>query len=153
MHYLVPAIISGVGWGIVPLLDRILLRYLDGLSVAGLRGIIMGASAILLVLYIFYQKRDYLKNGIQNGGKLFLLILLISPIIGFFLGHLGFYTSLKLATSSATQVVLVSHCLPLIVVAILAPCIYGDKINWQMIVGVILSLIGISLTVLYNPNH
>lgn len=153
MHYLVPAIISGIGWGIVPLFDRVLLRYLDGLSVAGLRGITMGFCAIILISYLFYKKRDYILNGINSGGNKFLLILIISPLFGFFLGHLGFYTSLKLAASSATQVVLVSHCLPLILVAILAPCIYGDKINWQMMVGILLSILGITMTVVYNPNH
>lgn len=153
MHYLIPALISGVGWGFFPLLDRFLLRYSDALTVSSLRGIILGLSAIFILIILLYKKSLTLKNGIDKGGNKYLLFLFLSPMLAFFLGHIGFYTSLKLASSSVTQVVLVTHCLPLILVAILAPCIYGDKINWQMIVGIILSIGGITMTVLYNPNH
>ena len=155
MNYLLPAIISGIGWGIIPLFDRILLKYLDGLRVAGLRTTIMGICAVLILFYFILKNDRELFNGFKNGvtkNNKFLPFLFISPFIGFVFGHLAYYTSLNLAPKSTTQVVLISHVLPLIIIAILAPCVYGDKINWQMILGIMLSLLGIYITVAYNPN-
>tara|TARA_B100001093_G_C26816535_1_gene1009986 strand:- start:1437 stop:1922 length:486 start_codon:yes stop_codon:yes gene_type:complete len=153
MHYLVTSIISGIGWGIIPILDRYSSRYLDGLTLASTRGIVFGISAIMTFLTLLYLKKNKLKEGVSKGGKLLVFLLIISPIIGFFMGQMLYYVALSSARSSIIQITLISFCLPVIIVAILSNIVYKDEINTKMVLGILLTLIGISITVIYNPNY
>ena len=153
MHYLVTSIISAIGWGIIPMLDRYSSQYLDGFTLVSSRGIVFGLSAVITFLTLMLLKKNKLKQGLSKGGKLLPLFLIISPIIGFFMGQLGFYLSIAKAQSSIIQITLISFCLPIVFVAIFSSIIYKDKINLKMIIGILLTLLGISITVVYNPNH
>lgn len=74
-------------------------------------------------------------------------------MVGFFLGHMGYYYSLVNYRSSLIQIVLITYCLPLVLVTLVSPIIFKDKINLGIILGLILTLIGIVLTVICNPNY
>ena len=153
MHYLLTSIISGIGWGIIPVLDRYSSRYLDGMTLVSTRGIVLGISAISTFLTLLYLKKNKLKEGVSKGGKLLVFLLIISPLIGFFMGQMLYYIALSSARSSIIQITLISFCLPVIIVTILSKIIYKDKINKEVILGILLTLIGISMTVIYNPNY
>ena len=152
MMYLVASLFSAIGWGIIPLIDRYSSRYVNGLTLASTRGLTFGLCAVIVFLVLLYRKQNNLEEGYSKRGKLLIFLIIISPMIGFLVGHLGYYYALNSARSSIVQIVLISHCLPLIIVCLLSPIIYKDKINWQVILGIILTLIGVSLTVIYNPN-
>ena len=153
MIYILSSFIAAFGWGIIPLLDRYSSRYVNGLTLASSRGLVLGLCAVVIFSILLYRKENNLKEGYKKRGNLLIFLIIISPMIGFLLGHLGFYHALSNARSSIIQVVLISHCVPLIIVSLLAPLIYKDKLNWQMILGIILSILGIAITVIYNPNH
>ena len=153
MHYLTTSIISGLGWGIIPLFDRFSSKYVDGVTLASSRGLTFGLCAIMTFLFLLYRGKNSLPEGYKKGGKLLLAFIIISPIIGFFMGHVAYYLSLVKARSSIIQVTLIAYCLPVVIVTLFTPILYNDKINWQTILGVIVTLIGISMTVIYNPNH
>ena len=70
-----------------------------------------------------------------------------------YVGNFGFYKALYQNRESLAQITLIVFTLPIIMSALASPIIYKDKINIQMVIGIILSLIGISITILYNPNH
>lgn len=69
------------------------------------------------------------------------------------MGQMLYYVALSSARSSIIQITLISFCLPVIIVAILSNIVYKDKINSKMVLGILLTLLGISITVIYNPNH
>lgn len=139
--------------GIIPLLDRYSSRYLNGLTLASSRGLVLGLCAVTIFTITYLRKKNNIKEGYKKGGNLLIFLVIISPIIGFMLGHLGYYKALTSSRTSIIQIILISHFVPLIIVTLLAPLFYKDKINWQMVLGIILSIIGISITVIYNPNH
>lgn len=153
MHYLTTSIISGIGWGLLPIFDRFSSRYIDGLTLASSRGLTFGISAALLFIVLLYKGKNSLSEGYKKGGNLLVALLIISPMVGFFMGHVGYYLSLVKARSSVIQVTLIAYCLPVIIVTLFTPILYNDKVNWQMIIGVIIALIGIAITVIWNPNH
>lgn len=152
MIYVVSSLISALGWGIIPLIDRYSSRYLNGLTLASTRGITFGMCALIVFSVLLFKKKNNIKEGYSKKGNLLIFLVVISPMIGFLIGHLGYYYALHSARSSIVQIVLISHCLPLIIVSLLAPIIYKDKINWQVGLGIVLTLIGIALTVIFNPN-
>jgi drug/metabolite transporter (DMT)-like permease len=153
MHYLIPSFVSAAAFGICPIIDRYTSRYVNGLTLASSRGLITGICAISVFLIIKILRHNQLEKGVEERGSVILLLILVSGMIGFLMGHLGFYLALSSARSSVIQILLISHCVPLIIVTILAKLVYGDKISPQMGVGIILTIIGITLTVMYNPNH
>ena len=156
MSYVIPSIIAATGWGIIPMIDRYTSKHLTGMVLASARGIVYGFCAFLLLVLLtslFKSKSDQFKNLFKRKDRnLILMLLVLSPIIGFTLGHLGFYVALSKSRESVIQVVLITHCGALLITAMLAWLIYNDEINIQMIIGIILSLLGIFMTVYYNPN-
>lgn len=153
MHYLTPALISAFGWGIIPVMDRYNLEYVNTITLVATRAFIFSFVGIAIGFFAFYLKQFNLRQAYKKGGRLLLFMIIISPIISYGLGHIGFYKSLSLAKSSVLTITLISHGLPIIIVAILSTCIYGDKINWKMILGILLTLVGLTMTILTNPNH
>lgn len=157
MSYVLPSIVAATGWGIIPMMDRYTSKYLTGMVLASARGVVYGVCAFSLLVFLtglFKSKSDQFKDVFKRKDRNFIIMLLIlSPIIGFTLGHLGFYVALSKSRDSVIQVVLISHCGALLITALLAWLIYNDEINIQMIIGIILSLLGIFMTVYYNPNY
>lgn len=156
MSYVIPSLVAATGWGIIPMIDRYTSNHLTGMVLASARGIVYGFCAFSLLIFLtslFKSNSDQFKNLYKRKDRNFILMLLaLSPIIGFTLGHLGFYVALSKSRESVIQVVLISHCGALLITAVLAWLIYNDEINIQMVIGIILSLLGIFMTVYYNPN-
>ena len=153
MHYLATALMAAIGWTIPPLLDRFNLRYVNPLSILAFRALVIGIIGIVTLVVIMKKKKLNVREGVKKGGKIVIVLLLVSAIAGYLIGHFGFYISLGKAKGSIVPVVLIAHCLPVILVAILAPCIYKDKINFKMILGIIITLIGVCMVIFFNPNH
>ena len=57
MIYVVYSIISAIAWGIVPLLDRYSSRYLNGLTLASSRGLVLELCAITIFTTIYFRKK------------------------------------------------------------------------------------------------
>ena len=81
MIYLVSSLISALGWGIVPLIDRYSSRYVNGLTLASTRGLTFGVCAVIVFLVLMYKKENNLKEGYSKGGKLLIFLLIISHLI------------------------------------------------------------------------
>jgi drug/metabolite transporter (DMT)-like permease len=151
MHYLPTSIIAGIGVGLFPIIDRWSSNYIDELPMLVVRAIFIGLIALFLLITVV-NKKD-VKKSLRKGGMCLLLALFISPLIGMYVGNFGFYKALYQNRESFAQITLIVFTLPIIMSALASPIIYKDKINIQMVIGIILSLIGISITILYNPNH
>ena len=153
MHYLTPALISALGWGVIPIMDRYNLQFVNTITLVALRAIIFSFVGIAIGITAFHFKQLNFKEGYKKGGKLLLFMIFISPVISYGLGHIGFYKALSLSKSSVLTITLISYGLPIIIVAILSTCIFGDKINLKMCFGIFLTLVGVTITILANPNH
>ena len=154
MHYLVPTILSGIGWGIAPLIDRYSLQHLDGLTLISIRSAIVGICGLLLFIILKLLKKNKLHNNNKfNGGNILILSIILAPIIDFGLGTVGYYLALGQAPSSISQITLVSRAVIIIVISILSVYIYRDKINFKMILGIIITLVGLTMVIMCNPNN
>lgn len=153
MHYLATSLIASLCWGTFPLLDRYASYYLSGVTVASIRGLFIGViSIIILGVSLFINKNDF-KLGYKKAGNKLIGALAFSTIIAFGIGHMCYYTALSDSSNSLIQIFLITHCLPLIILSILSAFFYKDKFCWQMVLGMVMAIAGISLTVVFNPNH
>lgn len=153
MHFLFPALMSALGWGLAPIVDRYNLNYITSWDVITSRALVFGILGIIIGLIAHKFKALKIKKAVKDKGSILILTILLSPLLGYMLGHTGLYLALGTAKSSITTIILITHCIPVIIVAILSVCIYGDEINYKMIMGIFLALLGISMVVIYNPNH
>ena len=153
MHYLIPTLISGLGWGVAPLLDRFSLEHIDGLTLLGARSIVMGITGLVIFIILKLTKKNQLQSGYNSGKTKFLMALMVAPILDICIGYLGYYVAMARAPSSIAQITLISRALIITIVTLLAVCVYRDKINLKMIIGIIITLIGLSITIMCNPNH
>lgn len=153
MHYLIPTIISGLGWGVAPLIDRYSLKYVDALTLVSVRSIILGLCGLILFTILKLTKKNQLQSGYNLGKSKFVMTMILAPVIAFSLGHMGNYIALGRSPESIGQIFLLSRGIIVIVISLLAVCVYRDKINLKMIIGIIITLIGLSITIMCNPNH
>lgn len=154
MHYLVPTVLSGLGWGVAPLIDRYSLQHIDGLTLVSIRSAVIGICGLLMFIILKLLKKSKLHTGYKSGGgNLLILAILLAPILDFCLGYVGYYLALARAPSSIAQITLISRAIIIMVISVLAVCIYRDKINFKMILGIIITLIGLTIVIMCNPNH
>lgn len=153
MHYLTPALVAALGWGIVPIIDRYNLGLINPFTLLAIRGCVYFIIALTIGFIAYYNNKFNIKDGYKKGGYLFIFLVILAPAISYGLGHIGYYYSLGMAKSSIITISLLSLCLPVVIIAVLASCIYKDEINLKMILGIILTLVGVTITVLANPNH
>ena len=137
MHYLIPTIISGLGWGVAPLIDRYSLKYVDALTLVSVRSIILGLCGLILFTILKLTKKNQLQSGYNLGKSKFIMTMILAPVIAFSFGHMGNYIALGRSPESIGQIFLLSRGIIVIVISLLAVCVYRDKINLKMMIGII----------------
>lgn len=141
---------AAFGWGISPMLARLALEHYDNVSFIVLRALIIGMICLIFMLL----KNDAITSQIKKNGLLtvpFLYIFLASVVV--FVGSICYYTAMHRNSHETIMISLISYILPLIVITLASHFYFGDKINAKMIIGMILTIIGISMVVYYNPNN
>lgn len=151
MHLLtsvvLPSVTAAIGWGVSPICDKIIidLSNNDYMIVFFLHILLSGI--ITLFIALFYQKN--LKRLLDN--KKLSKILTISIIGAAFtvLGYYFFYRAMA-NSSNTTLVVLIVYVFPILVVSVLSRLILKEKLTCGMIIGLLISIIGIAIFTYYN---
>ena len=152
MNYVIYSTIAAFGWAFASLIDRKAIENVNSYTMATLRTIVMGLSALLVLFIIKYKKIFNIKNTVTKSGYNVYKLIIVSGLLSFFVGHIMYYKALNDSPSSLILITLISFALPVVIVSILSVCIYGDRLNYKMILGILLSILGISMTIIYNPN-
>ena len=151
MNYLIASFISAIGWGVFPIIDRKILEYINAFTLVGVKGIMTG----FVILLYFMFKRSFgsdFKVAYKKKGNLLLLLIFLSGFFAYGVGVLGYTYAIDKQKASLTTIVLISYCVPVVIVTLLSTIIYKDKINLKMIAGILITLIGLSIVVVTNPN-
>jgi len=142
-----PSVTAAIGWGVSPICNKICmdLNNNDYMIVFFLHILLCGIITLLIAL--FYQEK--FKKLIAN--KKLSKILTIS-IIGAIFVVLGYYFFYRAMANSAntTLVVLIVYVLPILVVSVLSRLILKEKLTCGMIIGLLISIIGIAIFTYYN---
>ena len=97
MSYVIPSIVAATGWGIIPMMDRYTSKHLTGMVLASARGVTYGFCAFLLLVILtglFNLNQMNLRPCLKKLN--FVIMLVLSPIIGFTSGHLNFGDIIKI---------------------------------------------------------
>lgn len=140
---------AAFGWGISPILARMALEHYDNVTFIVLRALIIGLICVIFMIY----KNSIISEQIKKNGLItlpFFYIFLASIVV--FIGSICYYTAMHRSSHNTIMISLISYILPLIVITLASHLYFGDKINLKMIVGMVLTIIGVSMVVYYNPN-
>lgn len=137
----IPSLISSIGWGLTPILEKINLKLVDNdhMIVFFIHLIFIGLLA--LTLGLFYTQK--IKSLFSNPNlKNIMLVGFLGSFSAVFLGYYFYFRALA-KSNSTLLVILVVYILPLLVVSILSKIILKEELNIGMISGLIISIMGI----------
>ena len=142
-----PSVTAVIGWGISPICDKISmdLNNNDYMIVFFLH--ILLCSIITLFIALFYQEN--FKRLLANKKLSKILTISIIGAVFVVLGYYFFYLAMA-NSSNTTLVVLIVYVLPILVVSVLSRLILKEKLTCGMIVGLLISIIGIAIFTYYN---
>ena len=155
-NFLIPSLLAAFGWGVNPLFDRYAMKYLDKYSYMVIRLITIGIIGII-GLFLIIRKNSKLKhefNNIKTNYFKFNPIYcgILTSII-WCLSLLCYYTAMTNISIPIVNITLISYTAPIIFLTILAYIFYNEKINLHMFIGMVLTFIGLYITVTSNPNN
>ena len=108
---------------------------------------ILLCSIITLFIALFYQEN--FKRLLANKKLSKILTISIIGAVFVVLGYYFFYLAMA-NSSNTTLVVLIVYVLPILVVSVLSRLILKEKLTCGMIVGLLISIIGIAIFTYYN---
>ena len=147
--YIYLSLISALGWGISPVLDKIVLKNLDYITFTPFK--LLTRAFFGLILAMIFRKR--IKTNIVNNKINYkvLFFILVSATISFLAG-LTYFKAISLNSSNLLNISIISYILPIIVIGILNSVVFGKKITKEMITGILITFVGIYITIKYTPN-
>ena len=147
--YIYLSLISALGWGISPILDKLVLQDIDYLAFTPMKLFTRGMFGLILGIIFRKKISENIKNNKINIKNL--LIILASGTISF-LAALTYYKAISLDNGYMLNIAIISHILPIVVIGILSSIIFKRKITYKMIIGMIITFIGIYITIKNTPK-
>lgn len=134
LHVVVPALISALGWGLKPIVDKKALGYFDFMEYFFIKMLILGFFALLFVVLNYKLIKGRLSKTSMKW--------VIYAIIVQFLAVTSYFYALSVSKDT-TIVVLLTYILPLIIVALLSRYYLKQKMNNGMIGSIAIIILGL----------
>lgn len=134
LHVVVPALISALGWGLKPIVDKKALGYFDFMEYFFIKTLILGFFALLFVVLNYKLIKGRLSKTSMKW--------VIYAIIVQFLAVTSYFYALSVSKDT-TIVVLLTYILPLIIVALLSRFYLKQKMNNGMIGSIAIIILGL----------
>lgn len=143
-----PSLVSALGWGLSPIFHKMNMDILDNNYIVGfaMHCIFIGLISIVVCGFYLSKFKNITKH--PNLNKILLLGFLgavASTILGYY-----FYFKAMAQSKSTLLVVLIVYIIPLIVASLVSYFYLGEKLNLGMIVGLIISMVGVSVFAYYS---
>ena len=134
LHVVVPAVISALGWGLKPIIDKKALVYFDFMEYFFVKMLILGFFGFLFMVLNYKLISDKIsKKSVK---------WVIYAIIVQFLAVTAYFYALSVSRDT-TIVVLLTYILPIIIVALLSHFYLKQKMNNGMIGSIAIIVLGL----------
>jgi uncharacterized membrane protein len=143
---IMPSLLTSIGWGIAPILDRKALPYVENNSQKAFIIKILSASFFSVIVYLFSNTEIDFKNEDTQKGIMYLAgSAFFSTIVAYYF----YYIALK-NSNNTTLVIFITYITPLIIVSILSALFLKEEMTLGMIASMIVCLIGISMFIYFS---
>ena len=149
VNVIFPSLLTAISWGVTPFFDKKSLVYLDNdynLALV-LKFILGGIISFVFLLFFYINQSSNSQLKLEKIQKSFITSFLSALFL--IIGYYYFFKALSYKNHTSL-VVLIAYIIPIILTAIMAYFILNEKINIGMVVGIIISIIGIYIFVCYN---
>ena len=146
-----PSIISSIGWGVSPICNKICMKLTknDYMMVFFLHLLLCGFITLIIALWYPNNFRQLIRNNKLNQ---ILLLSVVGAIFAVILGYYFYFRAIS-KTKNTTLVVLIVYILPILVVSVLGRLILKEKLNLGMIIGLLVSILGITIFTIYSNKN
>lgn len=143
---IMPSLLTAIGWGVSPILDRKALPYIENNSQKAFIIKIITSSVFSVIIYLFSSTTIDFKNTNTQKGVLYLSV---SSFFSTIVASYYYYIALK-NSNNTTLVILVTYITPLIIISILSSIFLKEELSVNMIISMIICLIGISMFIYFS---
>lgn len=147
---LLPALICSFGWGLSPIYEKKALFYLPPTISVAIFGIFFGIFGIIILGLLYYWKPEVIKKNIKDL-PIGTWYLFIAAFLAYVTGSLFFFLALG-TSKQANIVILITYTLPIIIGILATVFMLNEKINPVMWLGIVLTILGLVITIKYKEN-
>ena len=146
----VPSLVSALGWGLTPIFNKLNMNETNNnfIFVFLLHCAIIGILGILVSLSYYSKFKNVSK---YKNLKKILVYSLLGAIASTILGYYYYFRALS-QTKNTLLVVLIVYIVPLIITSFLSYFFLGEKVNLGMIIGLLISIVGICIFAYYTTK-
>ena len=134
LHVIVPAVISALGWGLKPIIDKKALVYFDFMEYFFVKMVIIGYFGFLFIVLNY----KLISGKISKKSVKWVIYAIIVQ----FLAVTAYFYALSVSRDT-TIVVLLTYILPIIIVALLSHFYLKQKMNNGMIGSIAIIVLGL----------
>ena len=147
---LLAALVVGIGWGVCPIFEKKAMSHMSPLFSVIFLGLFFGLFASIIICIMYSQNKNLISENVTNFSS-GIKNIFIGAVFAYFLGTLFFFLSLG-NFKNTTLTIFLCYTLPIIIGIILAKIVFSSKMNNMMTLGIIITLIGITITLNYKEN-
>ena len=156
-NFVLPSLIASIGWGVSPFFDEIVVKNTDAETALTYKGIFYGIIGIIIFAmnakhFLKIKDKFYTVESLKNKKLPLLLFSFIAVLFSYIVGNLAYYIALNKNDGPTMLVPLIAYVFPLIVMTLISLFVKHDKVNIKMLIGIIVTISGISYT-LYNQQN
>ena len=147
---LVSVLVCSLGWGISPIFAKKSMENMSHMISVAFYGLFFGLLSIIILATLYLRNPKTFTKDVSNYPR-GLGYAFLGAFAAYILGSLFFFFALKKSKNTAL-IILIGYVLPIIVGIILAKIIFNDKINSMMCLGMLITLIGLTITIKYKKD-
>ena len=146
MISIILSLLAALSWGLAPLFDKKSLQLEKNImNQIIIRSIFIGLIGLIGFILISSLTNKITYNDDTKKSCIYIFISVLFIVLGSY-----FYLTAIKYSNNMTLVILLTHILPIIIVALLSIFFFNDKINKEMVIGLLITFIGISIFTYYS---
>jgi drug/metabolite transporter (DMT)-like permease len=150
LDIILPSLITSIGWGLSPIFEKKALFYLPPYMAVAIFGIFFGIFGIIIMACLQVWKPEIIQKN-KKDLAVGTWYLFISAFLAYVVGSLFFFIALG-TSKNANIVILMTYTLPIIIGILATVYMLNEKLNFRMILGIILTLTGLVITIRYKDS-
>lgn len=148
LDIILPSIITSIGWGISPIYEKKALFYLPPFMSVAIFGIFYGIFGIIILACLHIWNPEIIQKNKKDLG-IGVWYLFVSAFFAYIVGSVFFFLALG-TSKKANIVILITYTLPIIIGILATIYMLNEKLNFMMWVGIVLTLLGLVITIKYK---
>ena len=155
--FILPALIASVGWGISPFFDKIVVKNTDAETALTFKGLLYGLIGLIIFAvnskhFLKIKDKYYILKQYNNKKIPLIVFSVISVFFSFIIGNSSYLIAMNSNSGPTMFVPLIAYVMPLIFMTFISYFVTKEKINSRMLLGIVITIFGISFT-LYNQTQ